>query len=133
MVKGSIGLGLTVKAGKDNTSKNVTSDAYITVENPGDETMGAAQTCDIIVSSTETSATDIKNYLIAKGRGLDGIEALSVKYDEAKRVAVAGKKARRTAAARSRASAAATSSRSCRGAPPPRAAPPCTCSCRGAR
>ena len=39
MVKGSIGAGLTVKAGKENASKDVTSDAYITVENPSDETI----------------------------------------------------------------------------------------------
>ena len=82
MVKGSIGLGLTVKAGKDNASKNVTSDAYITVENLGDEADGAAQTCDIIVSVMEHSAADITKYLLAKEKGLDGIEALSSRYDE---------------------------------------------------
>ena len=38
--------------------------------------MGAAQTCDIIVSTIETCATDITKYLVAKAKGLDGIEEL---------------------------------------------------------
>ena len=89
MVKGSIGLGLTVKAGKENNSKDVTFDSYITVENPGDESLGAAQTCDIIVSVMESSATDITKYLLAKKKGLDGIEGLEERYEQAKRDATA--------------------------------------------
>ena len=73
----------------DNASKNVTSDAYITVENLGDEADGAAQTCDIIVSAMEQSAADITKYLLAKAKGLDGIESLTLKYEEAKSAATA--------------------------------------------
>ena len=69
----------------------MTVDSFITVENPGDETMGAAQTCDIIVSTMETSAADIMKYLTAKAKGLDGIEELERRYEEAKRAAVAGR------------------------------------------
>ena len=74
MVKGSIGLGLTVKAGKENVSKDVTFDSYITVENPGDESLGAAQSCDMSVM--ESSAADITKYLLAKAKALDGVNIL---------------------------------------------------------
>ena len=89
MVKGSIGLGLTVKAGKENVSKDVTFDSYITVENLGDESLGAAQTCDIIVSVMESSAADITKYMLAKSKALDGIDDLEERYRQAKRDATA--------------------------------------------
>ena len=86
MVKGSIGQGLTVKAGKENSTKGVTADSYVTVENPGDETMGAAQTCDIIVSTTQTSAAAIMKYLSEgegdRGRGLRRGGRLLILFDE---------------------------------------------------